>query len=93
MAGEEATVDRIRQVIAEHARLAVDVSDLSETDDLYSRGMTSHASVNVMLGLEEAFDVEFPDRLLRRDTFASIQAINEALADMDFGEGLQAGTG
>jgi acyl carrier protein len=90
MGGEEATVDRIREVLAEHARLAVDVSGLSETDDLYSHGMTSHASVNVMLGLEEAFDVEFPDRLLRRDTFASIQAINEALADMAVGEGSQA---
>ena len=35
-----------------------------------------------MLGLEDAFDIEFPDRLLRKDTFASIDAIESALADV-----------
>jgi acyl carrier protein len=28
-----------------------------------------------MLGLEEAFDIEFPDNLLNRKSFASISAI------------------
>jgi acyl carrier protein len=34
-----------------------------------------------MLSLEEAFDIELPDRLLRRRTFASIKSIAEALAE------------
>ena len=34
--------------------------------DLYAAGMTSHASVNVMLALEDAFDIEFPDELLTK---------------------------
>jgi acyl carrier protein len=44
--------------------------------------MSSHASVNVMLALEDAFDVEFPDSLLRRGTFRSISAIREALESL-----------
>ena len=40
---------------------------LAEDADLYEAGMTSHASVNVMLALEDAFDVEFPDRMLKRE--------------------------
>jgi acyl carrier protein len=32
-----------------------------------------------MLALEDAFDVEFPDKLLRKSTFASVSAIREAL--------------
>ncbi len=45
--------------------------------------MTSHASVNVMLGLEDAFDVEFPDRMLRRDVFESIASIEAALSELE----------
>ena len=51
--------DRIRDVLSEHARLAIDVADLGDDVDLYQAGMTSHASVNVMLALEDAFDMPF----------------------------------
>jgi acyl carrier protein len=44
--------------------------------------MTSHASVNVMLALEDAFDVEFPDEMLRRSVFESISAIGAAVATL-----------
>jgi acyl carrier protein len=74
--------DRIRQVIAESARLPVDVTRLSATADLYAAGMTSHASVNLMLALEDGFGVEFPDRMLRRSVFESISSIRAALEEM-----------
>lgn len=74
--------DLIRQAITDHARLPVDVDTLSDDADLYSAGMTSHASVNVMLALEDAFDIEFPDRMLKRSVFESIAAIREALTEL-----------
>jgi acyl carrier protein len=69
-------------VIAQHGRLAVDVAALSDIDDLYRAGLTSHASVNLMLALEDAFDIEFPDRLLRRETFESVAAIRGAIDEL-----------
>ncbi|HLI59602.1 MAG TPA: acyl carrier protein [Solirubrobacteraceae bacterium] len=75
--------EKIRQAIAEHARLSVDVATLSDDSDLYEAGMTSQASVNVMLALEDAFDVEFPDRMLTRSVFQSIGAIEAALTELD----------
>ena len=72
----------IRRVIGEHARLAVDTATLADDADLYEAGMTSHASVNVMLALEDAFDVEFPDRMLKRDVFESIDRIAAAVAEL-----------
>jgi acyl carrier protein len=60
----------------------VDVDSLSDDADLYQAGMTSHASVNLMLGLEDAFDVEFPDEMLRRSVFESISAISAAVATL-----------
>ena len=76
------TTDRVREVVAKHARLAVDIATLSDADDLYRAGLTSHASVNLMLALEDEFDLEFPERLLRRQTFQSVAAIGEALEQL-----------
>lgn len=73
---------RIRSVLAEHARLGKDIGSVGVEDDLYQAGMTSHASVNVMLALEGAFDVEFPDHMLKRSVFASVGAIRTAIAEL-----------
>jgi acyl carrier protein len=73
---------KIRDVIRDHARLPVDVDTLADAADLYEAGMTSHASVNVMLGLEDAFDIEFPDEMLKRSVFESIAAIESALSQL-----------
>ena len=35
-----------------------------------------------MLALEDAFDIEFPEPLLKRSTFGSIAAIEEAITDL-----------
>lgn len=78
--------EQIRAILKEHGRLAVDVASLKDDSDLYEAGMTSHASVNVMLALEGAFDVEFPDRMLRRGVFESVSAIAAALAELTGGK-------
>jgi acyl carrier protein len=74
--------DEIRRVIKEHGRLPVDVDALDDDADLFAAGMTSHASVNLMLGLEDAFDVEFPDHMLKRSVFESVAAIRAALEEI-----------
>ncbi len=44
--------------------------------------MTSHASVNVMLALEDAFDIEFAESMLKKSTFESIAAIRASVLEM-----------
>ena len=73
---------QIRLVLNEGGTLPVDAMTLKDGDDLYAAGLTSHATVNLMLGLEERFDVEFPDRLLRRRTFESIDTISAAVTEL-----------
>lgn len=75
----------IRDILETHARLGAAAERLSESDDLYQAGMTSHASVNVMLALERAFDVEFPDRMLTRSVFENIAAIRGAIEELRAG--------
>ncbi len=76
---------KIRNILKEHGRLTKDASALGERDDLYQAGMTSHASVNVMLALEGEFDVEFPDHMLKRSVFESIAAITTAIDELTAG--------
>lgn len=77
--------DQIRQIIQDHGRMPVDVSTLADDADLYQAGMTSHASVNVMLALEDDFDIEFPDQMLKRSVFESVAAIRAALQELGAG--------
>jgi acyl carrier protein len=73
---------RIREVLQKHGRLMIDAGALKDDQDLYAAGLTSHASVNIMLALEEAFDVEFPDQMLTRNVFESIAAIDSAVGSL-----------
>jgi acyl carrier protein len=72
----------IRRVLSDHARLPVDIDTLGDDQDLFQAGMSSHASVNVMLALEDAFDIEFPDSMLKRSVFESVSAISAALGEL-----------
>lgn len=73
---------QVREVIANHARLTDDVATLSDDADLFAAGMTSHASVNLMLALEDSFDLEFPDDMLKRSVFESVSAIASAIEEL-----------
>lgn len=69
----------IREALEKFGRLARPVPEIAEADDLFAAGFTSHATVNVMLAIEDALEVEFPDELLNRTTFASIAALAGAV--------------
>ena len=85
-AGRPRVTDEIRTIIRAHGRLPVDIDDVADDADLFQSGMTSHASVNVMLALEDAFDLEFPDDMLKRSVFQSISSIRSALDELRAGE-------
>ncbi|MEY2892659.1 MAG: hypothetical protein RJA98_2567 [Pseudomonadota bacterium] len=76
------TEARIRTVLTQHGKLSQSAADLPAAADLYQAGMSSHASVNVMLALEGEFDVEFPDHMLTRAVFSSIDAIRSAVDEL-----------
>jgi acyl carrier protein len=67
--------DMLRELLSLHGRLSVAVEQLDDRSDLYQAGLTSLATVGLMLAIEDAFDVEFPDALLSRKTFRSIDAL------------------
>lgn len=76
---ERSITPEVRRVLAEHGRLSVPMARLSDDDDLYAAGTTSHATVDVLFALEEAFGLEFPEESLRKSTFQSVNSIAAVL--------------
>lgn len=68
-------IETIRRLLQENGRLHTPIDSLSDNADLYQAGLTPFAAIRTMLAIEEAFDVEFPVAMLRRQSFSSINAI------------------
>jgi acyl carrier protein len=73
---------KVRQILADYGRLQADAFTIDIDDNLYRCGLSSHACVNVLLALEDAFEVEFPEQLLRKTTFESVSALQGALTGL-----------
>jgi len=73
---------RIRQILTQYGRLSVPAEGLGVEANLYEVGLSSLATVNVMLAIEEAFDVEFPDHLLTRRSFESIASLENVVTTL-----------
>lgn len=72
----------IRAILANSGRLAVPVDTLDDDADLFAAGLDSLAIVNVLMSIEETFDVEFPEHLLSRKSFSSIGNLSRAVAEL-----------
>jgi acyl carrier protein len=74
--------NKIRDVIANTMKLPVGIDSVTDRTDLHDAGMTSFDAVQLMLALEDAFNVEFPERMLNRKLFSSIGNIEAALREL-----------
>lgn len=74
--------DKVRNIIETNGRLSIPVKDLTDESDLYNAGLTSLATVSVMLALEDEFDIEIPDNMLSRKTFESIASIIDVVEEL-----------
>lgn len=74
--------DRVRTIVGSLNLLPVPVDGLSDEDNLFDAGMTSFGSVQLMLAVEEEFDIEFPNSLLTRKTFATLGGLMSAVEQL-----------
>jgi acyl carrier protein len=79
------TRERYERIVRDalHAHGALAATDrLEPQDDLYACGLTSLASARVMLALEGALSIEFPERMLGRGLFTSVERLTDACAEL-----------
>ena len=70
---------RFLGIVKGHLKLAEAQQDLIMDADLDALGLDSQAALSLMLDLEEAYGVTFPDALLTEETFATPQSLWDAL--------------
>lgn len=75
-------LDLVCQLLDAYGSLQVPAATLEPDSDLYALGLTSFAAIRIMLALEEACDVQFPPRMLQRQSFASIDSILACLEEL-----------
>ena len=68
---------RVKQVIIRTLSLEVDAEEIDDEDALFGGGLglNSMATIEIIVGLEEEFDIEVPDEDLRVELFDSVQTM------------------
>jgi acyl carrier protein len=80
--GNKKMKTQLRRILSESARLDVPVDSLGDNDDLYAAGLSSLATVHVMLAIEDEFAIEIPDRMLTRRLFSSIDSLAASITEL-----------
>jgi acyl carrier protein len=75
-------IEEIRSIVAKHLKLSEADECLTADKDLYAAGLSSLLTVNLMLALEDHFDVEFKDSMLGRKTFATLRSLSEVIEEL-----------
>lgn len=73
---------QLRTILDDVGGLSRPAAGLGINDDLFVAGLTSFATVGVMLAIEDTFDLAFPDALLVRATFRSMASLRDAILSL-----------
>ncbi|CDY79890.1 Acyl carrier protein [Caballeronia glathei] len=72
----------LRRIVFGLAQIDPQANTLTDDADLYAAGLSSLATVHVMLAIEDEFGIEIPDRMLTRRLFSSINSLAAAVAEL-----------
>jgi len=75
-------LERVKQVVIDFSEIPSELQQLTSDEDLFKLGMSSRSSVSLMMGLESEFDIEFPDEMLRKEIFQSVETIGQAIESL-----------
>ncbi|MEV5176534.1 phosphopantetheine-binding protein [Streptomyces flaveolus] len=69
----------VREILLPLLGPSADPAGIGPDTDLWQAGLDSLGSVSLMAGIEDTFDIEFPDALLTRETFSTVSRIVAAV--------------
>ena len=74
-----ASLEKLEAVVRPHLKFLKEGDPLSPEQDLGEAGLDSMASIDLLLDLEESFDVSISDDLLTEDSFSSLAEIQKLI--------------
>ncbi|WP_063901912.1 acyl carrier protein [Burkholderia ubonensis] len=72
----------LRDIISELKCLDVPTEVIADHTDLYAVGLTSLASVQLMMEIEHEFRIRIPDSMLKYELFSSIDSLSAAITQL-----------
>lgn len=81
---------KIRALLERLGEFPAGPDALRDDADLHAAGLSSYGTVELMMAIEGEFGVEFPDALLTRATFGSIESVAAAVSSLLDGGGVPA---
>ncbi|NEO41270.1 MAG: acyl carrier protein [Moorea sp. SIOASIH] len=72
-------IERIKTCMVEHLKLVKSVDEIKDDTELTSLGLDSMGATNLMIDLEDEFDITFPDALLTPETFKTTLTLDSAI--------------
>ncbi len=72
----------IRALVIDQAHFTLGSDSISDTTDLKDAGLTSVTRMNVILAIEEHYNIRFPDEMLTLDNFRSIRSISNTVKSL-----------
>ncbi len=82
-------IKTILRLVEEKATLAKPTDELTLNCDLYRAGMKPFEAIQLMLALEEEFEIEFPTKMLNRQSMSSLEAIRSCIEEVQEKETLR----
>jgi acyl carrier protein len=78
---DRASIDaRVKALLTERLHVASDADAIGDEDTLADLGLDSTAILSLVVGLEDAFDIEIADREINPDNFGRVDAIGRYVA-------------
>jgi acyl carrier protein len=74
---------RVRELVAERLKVPADASGAAAVSDdasLIDLGLDSTAILSLVVGLEDAFDIEIADHEINPDNFGTVRGIGDFVA-------------
>ncbi len=76
---DASTPSIVRKLIDQQLNFVAHGLQLKDDDNLWDLGMTSLTCLGLMLSIEETFDVELPEEVLKESTFRTVESITAAV--------------
>ena len=77
---DSAAADRLARLVRRHLRFLKSEASLDGEANLGDLGLDSMASIELLVEIEDHFNVQIPEELLAEDTFQSFNTLAELLA-------------
>lgn len=74
--------EKLLTILCTHLKFADDPQSISANKRLDELGLDSMGAINLLLDLEDSFEISFPDYLLTEETFRTAGTLSQAVQSL-----------